>query len=185
MSSGAMFALMPRLKVANANILLILGPAILLSTFILKDFSISVLLLVYLLYLIILGRRAHGEYIKAFKIEKELESRRQELEISNKIDPDLIARFGGEEFAVLLSYTSLKDACEMAEFIRTAIEKQLIQFEDTEIQVTASIGVSCLLPNTQTNPNQLIDSADKALYLAKDEGRNCVRCSDATNRISV
>ncbi len=245
-TNGAMLSLMPRLGIAHANILLILGPAILLSTFFLQDFSMSILLLVYLLYLVMLGRRAHGEYIRAFEIEIELESRRQELEISNKIDPltqiynrghfntafkylwaggirnqqkqslllididhfksvndryghlfgdecliqiattihktakrdtDLIARFGGEEFAVLLSHTSLEDGCRMAESIRRAIEKQLIQFEDIQIKVTASIGVSNLLPNAQTNPNQLIDSADKALYLAKDEGRNCVRFS--------
>ena len=87
MSSGAMLALMPRLRIANVNILLILAPAILLSTFFLQNFSMSVLLLVYLLYLMMLGRRSHNEYIRAFKIEIELESRRQELEISNKIDP--------------------------------------------------------------------------------------------------
>lgn len=40
---------------------------------------------------------------------------------------------------------------------------------------------TCLLPDSLTNPNQLIDSADKALYLAKDERRNCVQFSDAGN----
>jgi len=88
---------------------------------------------------------------------------------------DLIARFGGEEFVILLSDTSNADACKIAESIRKEIESQPFKFQEIEISITASIGVATLMPEPDTNPNTLIEMTDKVLYQAKDEGRNCIR----------
>lgn len=84
---------------------------------------------------------------------------------------DLIARYGGEEFAVLLSDTSLPQSLEVAEMIRSNIEAYFLK---SEFRVTVSIGVACLQPSEDKDPNQLVLNADQALYLAKETGRNRV-----------
>jgi diguanylate cyclase (GGDEF)-like protein len=91
---------------------------------------------------------------------------------------DISARYGGEEIAVILPRTSNKDAAVLAERIRKAIETQGIEYETGKtLYVTASIGVATLKSRTGTD-NELIRSADAALYAAKRDGRNCVRNSD-------
>jgi len=86
-----------------------------------------------------------------------------------------VYRFGGEEFCVLLPRVDLSAAASIAEAIRQAQEKgQLVASRSNERigRVTISIGVANLLPNEQIE--SFIDRADKALYKAKTEGRNCV-----------
>lgn len=85
-------------------------------------------------------------------------------------ETDFVARYGGEEFVILLSETGEQGALEAAERFRLAIEQQ----EWTLRPVTASFGVATLTVNT-TSAQELIDSADKALYQSKQAGRNCVR----------
>jgi diguanylate cyclase (GGDEF)-like protein len=86
---------------------------------------------------------------------------------------DFAARWGGEEFVVMLPNTPLDGAMEIAEKIRTDIENEKITFKDgIEINVTVSIGVNTLIPSKETSIDSFISAADKALYAAKDAGRN-------------
>jgi len=89
---------------------------------------------------------------------------------------DLAARYGGEEFAVILPNTSAKGAFYKAESFRRAIEMLLIPHthSSTGDYVTVSFGVSTLRPGDDTSPDTLIANADKALYKAKESGRNKV-----------
>lgn len=81
---------------------------------------------------------------------------------------DLAARFGGEEFVVLLPLTDIKQAFTMSERIRLALAKQ--DFLGNKYVVTASCGVSRL--KDEDRPEDLIKRADTAMYQAKDLGRN-------------
>jgi diguanylate cyclase (GGDEF)-like protein len=85
-------------------------------------------------------------------------------------DIDLCARYGGEEFAVLLPHTNLKDAAMLAERIRAKVEEK---FAD-DGGVTVSAGVATC-PTHSTDSKELFLKADKALYIAKDCGRNNVK----------
>lgn len=87
---------------------------------------------------------------------------------------DLVARFGGEEFAVLLSNTSEDDAVKLAERIRTGIEEAIINNGECDTQVTVSLGVAALVSVKGLGPEHLIKAADDALYQAKNSGRNRV-----------
>ncbi|PCJ29214.1 MAG: GGDEF domain-containing protein [Gammaproteobacteria bacterium] len=87
---------------------------------------------------------------------------------------DIIARFGGEEFVILLNDTSRKSAMALAEDIRKAVEGELFSDGENTVNLTVSIGVSRTMPLEKTNPNNLINDSDKALYKAKAAGRNQV-----------
>ncbi len=93
---------------------------------------------------------------------------------------DVLARYGGEEFVALLSNINEIQGKEIAERIRLCTKEQLMTFKGTQMQVTISIGLSTYLssraPTLSTNDiaSQLISSADKALYCAKDNGRDGV-----------
>jgi diguanylate cyclase (GGDEF)-like protein len=85
----------------------------------------------------------------------------------------LLARYGGEELAVLLPGVGTAGALRVAEEIRMAIETLAIKFGDTRLGVTVSIGVACC-PLHGMCAAELVKSADSALYRAKSEGRNRV-----------
>ena len=86
---------------------------------------------------------------------------------------DLICRYGGEEFSIILSETD-KDAAQLAaERIRLAIEDKHIRVYDEELKITVSIGISTY-PYDGKEIERLIDKADSALYQAKQRGRNNV-----------
>lgn len=88
-------------------------------------------------------------------------------------DSDILARVGGEEFALLLHHTSLSGAVLIAEKLRKAVEHHVFIFNNIELQITVSIGVSTL-----SDPDDTIDilynRADEKLYKAKKNGRNQV-----------
>jgi diguanylate cyclase (GGDEF)-like protein len=86
-------------------------------------------------------------------------------------DVDTAARFGGEEFVLLLPETTLDAALEVAERVRTAIESTPIEWENRRIHTSVSIGASSC-PATAAEPADLIGTADAALYRAKATGRN-------------
>lgn len=86
---------------------------------------------------------------------------------------DYAARFGGEEFVILLTNTGLEEAAISAERIRTRLEDSAIDFNGTRIRVTASIGLAEVTREGDT-PGALIARADAALYDAKQLGRNRV-----------
>jgi len=88
-------------------------------------------------------------------------------------DPDLFARWGGEEFVVLCPHTELKEALSLAERVRQKTESHSFS---VDTKVTVSIGVAMFLPETD-NADSFLQRADEALYRAKREGRNLVRSS--------
>jgi diguanylate cyclase (GGDEF)-like protein len=87
---------------------------------------------------------------------------------------DTPGRYGGEEMAVLLPQTNIKDAFVVADRIKKAIGAAEYNYHDKSMQVTVSIGVSAL-HGRQISVEELIEEADRALYVAKDRGRNQVR----------
>src|SRR5262245_10186307 len=79
---------------------------------------------------------------------------------------DVLARYGGEEFAIILPEIDKHNALQFGEKIRRITEKAVFRFEDTEIPVTVSVGVSSLTPETQ-EASDFVKLADDALYSAK------------------
>lgn len=94
---------------------------------------------------------------------------------------DVCARYGGEELAILLPQTFAEGACELAERLRKAIADRPVRHGGETIPVTASFGVASY-PETVSVRESLFPAADKALYAAKHDGRNCVRsCAASPN----
>jgi diguanylate cyclase (GGDEF)-like protein len=89
-------------------------------------------------------------------------------------DSDIAARLGGEEFIVLLPGTGAAGSAAVAEKIRQAIESAPVVFEGKRIDITASLGVSCLPAHSACTIEALYGQADQALYAAKTNGRNRV-----------
>ena len=94
---------------------------------------------------------------------------------------DFAARWGGEEFAALLPNTDAAGCLEIGERIRAGIEASEISCEGGELagftaatKVTCSFGVNVLKPGISDSPDQFLTGADKALYAAKEQGRNRV-----------
>lgn len=87
---------------------------------------------------------------------------------------DVIARFGGEEFIILLPESSKDAAYHVSERVRRDIEKMEIQHMEKTLKITVSIGVNHVDSVRYATPQQLIEQADKALYTSKSNGRNRV-----------
>lgn len=87
---------------------------------------------------------------------------------------DFVARYGGEEFAVILPETDEEGAKVIAETIRKNVEDLKITHEHSTAApyVTLSLGIETMLPKADYSANELIENADKALYKAKQNGRN-------------
>lgn len=92
----------------------------------------------------------------------------------NSRESDLVARFGGEEFAVLMLDTDLPDCLVVTEQIRSAAEGYIYNDGNTELQVTISAGLASLNDHGAKSTDELLSMADKALYAAKENGRNRV-----------
>jgi diguanylate cyclase (GGDEF)-like protein len=86
---------------------------------------------------------------------------------------DLLGRYGGEEFIMILPEADLESAQAVAERLRQKIEKHKFVFDEQTIQITISIGVSSWT-NPDTELDDLISRADRSLYAAKHAGRNRV-----------
>jgi diguanylate cyclase (GGDEF)-like protein len=90
---------------------------------------------------------------------------------------DLAARYGGEEFVILLPGTDLKGGFHIAETIRRCVENMAI-FNDgagIDARVTMSFGLATVIPGAGLGELDLVCAADKALYMAKEKGKN--RCA--------
>ena len=98
----------------------------------------------------------------------------QTLKEKLKRPGDLVSRFGGEEFAIILPNTDEDGAALVAERIRQTVAVLPITWESHSIPLTISIGVSAEIINTEQHPIQLLEQSDKALYCAKNDGRNRV-----------
>ena len=110
----------------------------------------------------------HGHLIGDAMLKTIASEMRQQVRES-----DLVGRFGGEEFAILLSGTTAAEACLVAERIRRGTGVVKVLTEDTMVGVTVSLGVA-VLGQHGTDLNTLLDAADAALYRAKHAGRDRV-----------
>lgn len=88
---------------------------------------------------------------------------------------DYFARFGGEEFVIVLMSTNIKIGEEIGERIRATIEKHEFIYDNKKIPVTVSIGISEMEPEMSTF-DELFAKSDSALYASKNSGRNRVTC---------
>jgi diguanylate cyclase len=84
---------------------------------------------------------------------------------------DIVARYGGEEFVVLLPNCSQDDATMIMERVRRAVEGESFQNDVANIGITLSVGIAAT-PGVE--PKELLEAADRAVYLAKNRGRNRV-----------
>ncbi len=84
---------------------------------------------------------------------------------------DVIGRYGGDEFAAVLPETGLPAACRVAERLRKSIAERVLDTKAGRVTVTVSLGVA-VLDSEQLTPESLLDRADQALYVAKQNGRN-------------
>jgi diguanylate cyclase (GGDEF)-like protein len=102
--------------------------------------------------------------------------------VTSSRERDLVARFGGEEFVVVLANTDLEAARAVAERIRSRVATNRLQFDDgRSVSVTLSCGVATYVPWNFATPSDLLKAADEALYAAKRAGRNrVVAAGDAT-----
>jgi diguanylate cyclase len=90
---------------------------------------------------------------------------------------DAAARYGGEEFVVILPDTTAEGAVHVAENIRQSLQQVRINLESGVTQVSVSIGAAAVVPSEARSPQDLVASADSALYQAKAAGRNRTVCA--------
>ena len=104
---------------------------------------------------------------------------RETVEICNQAlrNSDMLFRYGGEEFVVMLPGVNAKGAALVAERLRNMIEKHVFVAQQQTIPVTMSIGTASV--TLKDKVEDLIARADKALYQAKHAGRNCVICAES------
>jgi diguanylate cyclase (GGDEF)-like protein len=86
-------------------------------------------------------------------------------------ETDISGRYGGEEFTILLSDTSLKNAYVFAERLRREVESAVVKYNDIELKYTISLGIAEVDPSIK-NHEAWIECADAALYNSKESGRN-------------
>lgn len=98
------------------------------------------------------------------------------LNLAAKRNSDLVCRYGGEEFALILPHTDCPGAIKVAEATIAEVQKlQIPHFQSLVSQyVTISLGISCQIPSPELPLKSAIAAADAALYRAKQQGRNCL-----------
>lgn len=120
--------------------------------------------------------KAYNDHYGHLKGDETLKAIADELLKNVRLNTDMVARYGGEEFAILLTetdVTGVKIVCEkLLEAIRTL--NILHEYSETAPRVTISMGVAGWIPKDNES-RIMVDAADKALYEAKDAGRDCVQ----------
>jgi diguanylate cyclase (GGDEF)-like protein len=110
----------------------------------------------------------HGHAVGDQVLQGVSECCRKELR-----EVDVIGRYGGDEFVALLPETGLSAACQVAERLRKSIAERTLDTKAGRITVTVSLGIA-VLDDEHLTPESLLDRADQALYVAKQNGRNRV-----------
>ncbi|MDM9382855.1 EAL domain-containing protein [Chlorogloeopsis sp. ULAP01] len=100
---------------------------------------------------------------------------------------DLVARYGGEEFAVILPNTDAQGAMIVANEIQNNVSALKLPHPNSQVDefITLSLGVATITPDIQSSPANLIAAADRGLYQAKAQGRNCmvqINCEDINSK---
>lgn len=93
-------------------------------------------------------------------------------------ETDIVGRYGGEEFGVIVADSDMQGAAILADRIRKAVETLVIEYDDRIIPVTISLGVAGFTPAIDRHET-LIAQADEALYRSKERGRNCYTLHEA------
>lgn len=88
---------------------------------------------------------------------------------------DIACRYGGEEFAIILPNTDLPTSVPVAERLRRLIANTPLELADQNLTLTVSLGLDTFATVEELHAEELVQRADKYLYQAKQEGRNCVR----------
>ena len=92
-----------------------------------------------------------------------------------KRETDIVARFGGEEFVILIPGVDSESIYEIAENFRSQLESSHIEYNGKKIKTTISMGISHCTPELDMQSDLLFTNADRALYMAKQDGRNRIR----------
>jgi diguanylate cyclase (GGDEF)-like protein len=87
---------------------------------------------------------------------------------------DTLARYGGDELALVLRHCAATGAASLAERLKTAFEAHAFEYSGRRFRVTASIGIATFVGRNCTEPSKLLEAADASLYEAKAKGRNCI-----------
>jgi diguanylate cyclase (GGDEF)-like protein len=93
-------------------------------------------------------------------------------------ESDIPCRYGGEEFVVVLTDTSLENARLFCDRFRKKLENHVIDYQEISLRVTVSIGVAGYCPASGQSITTFLSQTDKALYAAKEQGRNRVIAVD-------
>lgn len=112
------------------------------------------------------GHHAGDAVLKAFAAT---------INTSLRKDLDWMARFGGEEFIIVLPETDLKGATALAERLRSLVEALITPVDGVDIRVTASFGIAAIVHDTDKThlpSDEMVKAADLCLYQAKERGRN-------------
>jgi len=100
-------------------------------------------------------------------------------DIMGRLRPyDKLFRFGGEEFLISMPHTDSKSGLNVVERLREGIAASSMSYEDKEIRITASFGLTLLDPDVSVEKS--VERADRAMYAAKSSGRNCTRIWDSS-----
>ena len=108
--------------------------------------------------------------------DRTLKTIAQTIALIVKRPGDVVARYGGEEFAVILPNTDVQGAKQVANKIARQVSQLAIPHKSSKLggQITLSIGISSMVVSRDKSPEFLLSEADEALYLAKNQGRNCL-----------
>ncbi|MCG8567219.1 MAG: GGDEF domain-containing protein [Desulfobacterales bacterium] len=100
-------------------------------------------------------------------------------------ETDIVARFGGEEFVVLIQDISHENMLAKAEEVRAGMEGAILDFEGREIHATVSIGVAAMVPEMGQDKEVLLARADACLYRSKNSGRNQIHSALGKHKMST